>query len=238
MMAKHSRIGIFLGIALIWSFIWFSQKHQLSDFFNSISPLVVLAFGLIPTFGLLIGSAIINPQLPKKEMSLLGGQPALALLIFCTPLIGLSLFGVTNSFDIQPNLFGVLIGLFTLTYALMEEIGWRGYLQEEFMGKNQKWMGYIFIGVCWYLWHWYFLRSGNDPKLIMLPILIAASLGIGEIAKSTKSVLICGAVHGLVNILLIYPIIANQLSSTAKIGILGLCLLIWIPLIRKIEKQH
>ena len=136
------------------------------------------------------------------------------------------------------NLFGAFIGIFTLIYAFLEEYGWRGYLQEELLNNFNKWIAYIIVGVIWYIWHWYFLRGGNDGKIIMIPILIAASVGIGEIAKLTKSIMICAALHGIVNILIIYSIISNQLSSIQKIIILVICLAIWIPLIRKLGKQN
>ena len=65
----------------------------------------------------------------------------------------------------------------------------------------------------------------------MLPILIGASIGIGEIARTTKAILICGAVHALVNMLIIYSLIAKNITENAKLTTLITCLIIWIPLI-------
>ena len=70
----------------------------------------------------------------------------------------------------------------------------------------------------------------------MLPILIGASIGIGEVSKSTKSLLVCTALHGIVNILIIYRVISTQLSNLEKGLILGICLAIWIPLIKNLVK--
>jgi len=176
--------------------------------------------------------------LDKKETSIAGINLNYSVIIVSIPILCLTIIGVENIFGIQMNLFGAFIGVFTMIYAFLEEYGWRGYLQEELMPKFNKWIVYAIIGITWYLWHWYFLREGNDAKLFMIPILIAASIGIGEIAKSTKSILICTALHGIVNILLIYSIISNQLSSLQKAIILVICLAIWIPLIRKLEKQN
>ena len=235
---KTYRIGGFLTISLVWSLLWFSQKHILHDFFGKQPSLLILLFGLIPTIGLLIGSYSMRKRLTDIETSILGKNSKLSILIMSIPIICLLIIGVENSHKIQPNLFGLLIGMFTVTYAVFEEIGWRGYLQEEFKEKNIKWVGYLFIGIVWYLWHWYFLREGNNPRLIMIPILIGSSIGLGEVARITKSILICGSIHSLVNITIIYSLIANNISNREKLIIFTICLLIWIPLIVKINKSN
>ena len=233
-----TRIVIFIGIALIWSFIWVSQRHLLNNFISNTQSIAVLFLGLIPTFGLIIGSFLFRKKLEKKEVSIAGSNLSYSLVIIGIPIICLTIIGVDNIFEIQKNLFGAFIGAFTMLYAFLEEYGWRGYLQEELLNKFNKWIVYFIVGIIWYAWHWYFLREGNDAKLIMIPILIAASVGIGEIAKLTKSIMICGAVHGIVNILIIYSIIANHLTSLQKIIILAICLAFWIPLIMKLGKQN
>jgi len=233
-----TRIGIFIGIALIWSYVWFNQRHLLNNIIDDSQSIRVLFFGLVPTLGLVIGSLLFRQKLKKKKVSIAGTNLKYSIIILSIPILCLTLIGVENMFGIQTNLFGAFIGIFTMTYAFLEEYGWRGYLQEELLNNFNKWIVYIIIGLIWYTWHWYFLREGNDAKLIMIPILIAASIGIGEIAKMTKSIIVCAAVHGIVNILIIYSIISNQLSSIQKILILVTCLAIWIPLIRKLEKQN
>ena len=235
---SNTRIGIFIGITLVWSFTWFSQNHLLNNFIGNNPSFAILFLGLVPALGLFIGSLLLRQRIDKKETSIAGINLSYSVVIISIPILCLTIFGVENNFGIQMNLFGAFIGVFTMIYAFLEEYGWRGYLQEELMPKFNKWIAYAIIGITWYIWHWYFLREGNDAKLIMIPILIAASIGIGEIAKSTKSILICTALHGIVNILLIYSIISNQLSSLQKVIILVICLAIWIPLIRKLEKQN
>jgi len=234
---KSTRISIFLSVSLLWSLLWFSQKHLISSYFGTIQPVAFILLGLIPTFGLLIGGFIMRNKLSHVSITIKGRQPILSLIIFCIPIICLSIIGVDNNFNIQPNLFGALIGTFTLLYATLEEYGWRGYLQQEFMNSSQKWFGYIFIGLVWYIWHWYFLRSSHNPKLIMIPILIISSIGIGEVARITRSILICGALHGLVNILFIYSIVSKSLSDLEKIIIIFICISIWIPLIIRIGNK-
>jgi len=232
------RSGFFVGIALIWSLIWVSQKSLLNNFFETIPQITILLFGLVPTLGLLIGSFILRRKMDNPNNSLTGGKPFYSLIVVSIPILCLSIIGIKNIFGIQENLFGIMIGIFTLTYAFLEEYGWRGYLQEDFEGRYNKWLVYVIIGLIWYLWHWYFLREGNNPQIIMIPILIAASVGIGEISKSTKSILICAAVHGIANILFIFGMISNNLSTPNKIIILFACLAVWIPIIIKIEREN
>lgn len=234
---KNTNIGIFIGIALIWSLIWVTQRHLVFDLIDNQRSFFFLFLGLIPTFGLVVGSFFLRRNFKKSAISLFGKSASYSVLILVLPILCLTIVGVDNSLAIQNNLFGLIIGTFTMFYAFLEEYGWRGYLQPALSTKFNKWTTYIIIGFVWYLWHWYFLRSDHNPKLIMLPILIGASAGIGEIGKTTKSLLICTALHGIANILFIYGMIANQLSLQEKGGILVLCLLIWIPLIKKLEKQ-
>lgn len=229
------RLTIFIAIALLWSFLWFSQRSQFNEWFEKLPSFTILFLGLIPTLGLLIAGAFLRSRSPSITNSLTGGQLLPAVLIVSIPILCLVGIGVPNSFGVQENVFGLFIGSFTLLYALLEEYGWRGYLQEELIAKYSKWTTYIVVGLIWYLWHWFFLRPGNDPKWIMIPILIGASAGIGEISRMTKSILICAAFHGIANILFIYPIIARQLTGPEKLIVLAVCLLTWIPILRTIK---
>ncbi len=235
---KINRLIIFLVISLTWSFLWFTNKKLVFQYIEKIPSLQFYFLGIIPVIGILIPALVLRQKQPSNKMSLTGNSFFESLLIASIPILILTIIGVPNDIGFQPKLFGFIIGSFTMIYALFEEFGWRGYLQEELFEKYNKWLAYIIIGVIWYLWHWYFFREENDPKLIMIPILILASVGIGEVAKSTKSILICGALHGLVNILLIYGVIAENMTDQEKIILLIVSLIIWIPIIKKIEKKN
>jgi len=173
-----------------------------------------------------------------KKISLFGTSPMLSLVIASLAPIGLCIIGVANDFGMQDNLFGMYIGVGVMLYAFCEEIGWRGYLQEELFNDKNKWIGYAFIGAMWYLWHWYFMREGGGPAWNMLPILIAGSAGIGEIARMTRSMVVCGVIHGYANIAMMYPLVTNGISATEKYVLLGVCILISIILIKGMEKIH
>lgn len=234
----NKRLITFLFIALTWSLVWFLNKNVVLDLVQTISSLTYYFLGIIPAIGLLVAGLITRHKQPQNEMTVLGNSPLKSGIIVSIPIIGLTILGVENTLGLSPHLFGLVIGAFTMLYAFLEEFGWRGYLQAELKQKYSKWMTYLIVAFFWYLWHWYFLRTGNDPRWIMLPILIGASAGIGEVANSTKSILICGALHGLVNILVIYGVIAQQLSTQDKVIILAVTLIVWIPLLRGMGKTQ
>ena len=137
---SNTRIGIFIGITLIWSFIWFSQRHLLKNFMDNIPSFAVLFLGLVPALGLFIGSLLLRQRLDKKETSIAGINLNYSAVIVSIPVLCLTIIGVENIFGIQMNLFGAFIGVFTMIYAFLEEYGWRGYLQEELMPKFNKWI--------------------------------------------------------------------------------------------------
>ncbi len=65
---------------------------------------------------------------------------------------------------------------------------------------------------------------------------IAASAGIGELARSTRSILFCGSVHALGNITAMFGLIAKNLSGSNKLIIVGICIAVWVPIIRRFIK--
>ena len=237
MKKSTNRLIVFLTIALVWSLVWVTNKESVFKYVREIPSLPFYFLGIIPVIGVLIGSLITRKQLPGNEMSLGGKDNLKACIIVAVPIACLSVVGLPNDLGIQPNLFALIMSCFTMLYAVLEEFGWRGYLQEELIRKYNKWLTYTVVGLIWYLWHWYFFREGGNPRLVMIPILIFASFGIGEVAKGTKSILICGALHGLVNILLIYGLIALNISNQEKLIILIVSLVVWIPVIRQIDKK-
>jgi len=234
---KHQRIAFFILIGLGWSLLWFSQKHHLDDFRDRIPLVFSFLFSLVPTLGLVASGLFLRTKMEEKKIAVLGSNHQIISAVLLTPVLCLTALGVQNELGVQEHLFGLLMGLFVLLYAFGEEIGWRGYMQEEFFAEKSKWLHFAVIGTGWWLWHWFFLRPGGDPKLIMWPLLILASAGIGEVAIKTRSVLICVALHALGNILFIYPIVANGLSQTEKLITLCICLVVWIPAVLKLSKE-
>ena len=111
-----------------------------------------------------------------------------------------------------------------LLYGLLEEIGWRGFLQRE-LKPLPDFLNILLVATLWFIWHLNFdLTSSN---LLFFAILILGSWGIGKVADSTHSLLAVSAFHSLNNF---FPAM-----DTIKTILLITLLLIWVIslLIRK-----
>lgn len=245
------RITLFSLIVLTWSFIYFvlrpistaEMHHSATTEATDLQLLTVkyLMIAWIPAIGLFIGGLIFRRYLPSNErqtISLFGGNAKWSLLIAATPIVCLTAFGIPNTFGFQANVFGFILGMIVLVYAFLEEYGWRGYLNEEIQTSNE-WIKYGIIGTIWFVWHWDFLQG--DTSLVknvgMCLGLIGASAGIGQIAEKTKSIVVCGAVHALGNIGLMFGLITQNVSFQNRLIIIGVSIGIWVWIFKMWEKE-
>jgi len=84
-----------------------------------------------------------------------------------------------------------------LMYGLLEEIGWRGFLQRELKPLPEV-LNILIVATLWFIWHLNFeLTSAN---LLFFAILVLGSWGIGKVADSTHSLLAVSAFHSLNNL--------------------------------------
>ncbi|PUV25236.1 CPBP family intramembrane glutamic endopeptidase [Sphingobacterium athyrii] len=111
-----------------------------------------------------------------------------------------------------------------LIYGLLEEIGWRGFLYQEFKALKPLY-NILLLSVLWFLWH---LNFDFTPiQISFFVILVLGSWGIGKVADSTGSLIAVSAFHSLNNF---FP------NMNTKSGpILGILLAVWAVslLIRK-----
>lgn len=97
--------------------------------------------------------------------------------------------------------------LYSLIFALGEEYGWRGYLQQKWAPKNNI-KGFIAIGIIWGLWHLPAILQGhNYPEypilggFILMPILCTLFSIVFGIAMNRKNVIWIAIIfHGALNI--------------------------------------
>ncbi len=81
-------------------------------------------------------------------------------------------------------------------YSLLEEVGWRVYLQGELKDMNPPLRVFV-IGTMWFLWH---ITVGfNLASLAFYGVLLFGSWGIGNIARDTRSLIACACFHTLFN---------------------------------------
>ena len=234
------RIVVFYIIAISLSnifrfdlFGWYAVSDNLPAF-------TLVLFSPLGAIGVIIG-AIISIYLLKKKrktnMSILGTSKKLSILMSLVPIILMLIIGVTNSKGINTHYFGLIGAIATLIYCFAEEIGWRGYLEDELWEKKPL-IKYTIIGFLWYLWHLSFINNFSIlSNLQFLGILILGSWGIGQVARKTKSIIACTCFHLLINIMMFNPIIKNGITVSSKLIILFVSIGIWIFVLGMWEKN-
>ena len=236
------RIMIFLILAITISNIFRFDIFELETELKQLSTwLFILISVLLEGSGVIIGALVAIFLLRKKrktEISLFGTSKSKSILMSVVPIIILTVIGVTNEYAMNVHLYGFIAVVGTLIYCIMEEYGWRGYLQEE-LKAIKPWQKYFGIGFLWYLWHLTFLTEATiGDNLFFLGMMIFGSWGIGQVAESTKSIIASACFHLIIQIMMFNALIRNGIDGTEKIIILVTSVTIWMLIIKKWEKQN
>jgi membrane protease YdiL (CAAX protease family) len=236
------RIVIFFIIATLISNIF---RFDIFEFKSELKKLPTWIFiftnVLLEGSGVIIGALIIIPFLKKErntEISLYGTSKSKSLIMVTIPIIILTIIGVKNDFGMDYHIYGLIAVIGTFLYCIMEEYGWRGYLQEE-LKILKPWKKYLIIGFIWYLWHLTFLTKASvGDNLFFLGMMILGSWGIGQVAESTKSIIASACFHMIIQIMMFNALIKDGIDGTEKIVILGVSIAIWFLIIKKWEKEN
>jgi len=191
--------------------------------------------------GLLIG-ALISLYLLKKErnlsFSLFGTSWKWSLIMLSIPIILLAIFGVQNENGLNAHYYGLIGGIGTLIYCFCEEIGWRGYLQDE-LKSTKEWQRVLVIGFLWYFWHLSFISNQNLIENIQfLGWMILGSWGLGKVIDSTKSIIAATCFHMIINIMMFNGKMTNGIDGSSKLLILGISIFLWILILIIWGKQE
>lgn len=235
------RIILFLLIAIIISNIFrfdvFDLKSELEKLPTWIYILTIL---FLEGSGVFIGALIAIYFLKKhrkSEITFFGTSKSKSVIMAVIPILMLTIIGVKNKFEIDSHIYGFIAIIGTLLYCIMEEYGWRGYLQEE-LKTLKSWQKYLIIGFIWYIWHLTFLTKATvGDNFFFLAMMIFGSWGIGQVAESTKSILACACFHLIIQIMMFNALIKNGIDGTEKLIILGVSVLLWFLIIKKWEKE-
>jgi membrane protease YdiL (CAAX protease family) len=236
------RILIFFIIATsisnVFRFDIFEFRPELEKLPNWI---FILTTFLLSGSGVIIGAIIIIPFLKKQrktEISLFGTSKSKSLIMAVIPIIIVTIVGVKNDFEIDAHLYGFIAITGTLLYCIMEEYGWRGYLQEE-LKSFKAWQKYLAIGFIWYLWHLTFLTNATvGDNLFFLAMIIFGSWGIGQVVESTKSIIAGACFHLIIQIMMFNSFIKNGIDGTEKLLILGVSVVLLYVVVKKWEKEQ
>lgn len=235
------RILLFLLIAITISNIFRFDVFELKSELEKLPTWIyILTSILLEGSGVIIGALLIIPFLKKQrktEISLFGTSKTKSLLMASIPILVLVVNGVKNDFEMNNHIYGLVASIGTILYCIMEEYGWRGYLQEE-LKELKPWKKYLIIGFIWYLWHLTFLTKASlGDNLFFLGMMILGSWGIGQVAESTKSILASACFHMIIQIMMLNALIKDGIDGTEKIIILGISIVIWFVIIKKWEKE-
>ena len=239
---NFKRIFIFLVIAISLSNIFRFDIFGIKEILEILPTWIyLLSVILLEGSGVFIG-ALIAIYLLRKErktkISFFGTSKRKGLLMSVIPIALLTIIGVKNDYEINTNLYGLIVVMGSLIYCVMEEFGWRGYLQEELKDiKPVK--RYLIIGFVWYLWHLTFLTEATiSENLFFLGMLLFGSWGIGQVAESTKSILASACFHLIIQIMMFNSLIKNGLDGTQKLIILGVSVFLWILILKKWQNKY
>ncbi len=231
---KWLRIAVYYAIALALSYLarvyW--RTSDLTD--AALGPWGLyrhLFSGVGPFIGAIAVWTVFRPE---RRMSFGGTFPPMGVAMLAVPALVMGAMGVGNGFDVDPHLFGVQIGIWIVLYAVLEETGWRGYLQGEFADRP-KLLRYAVVGVFWYAWHLTFLLGNNSvaTELTNLGFIILASIGIGFVADRTHSILAAAAFHIIGNILLTsVEFRAFMPDPGVRMKVVLICVGVWLVMLR------
>ena len=99
-----------------------------------------LSTGLGPIIGALVAMAIFKR---KTEYTIAGKSVWKSIATIAVPCL---VFGIIGGLDTA------IICFMAFAYGLLEEYGWRGFLQNELKGLP-VWQYVLIITVMWFLWH-------------------------------------------------------------------------------------
>jgi hypothetical protein len=155
------------------------------------------------------------------------GPVAVNLLFWLLPVLAFGVLGFHNTFGLDPHLYGLLYGGINAVYVLMEESGWRGFLQNSFQPLSPT-RRYLFTGLIWWLWH---TRFQHVFDWTVFPLVIVASaFGLGKMADTYRSYMVTAGLH-----LLIVLTTNTSGNTSAKIGASLLCIVSWVLLARRLK---
>lgn len=238
---EKSRVLIFLLIAFCVSNIFRFNLFHLNEILEKNSEWsYLITQGILEGSGIFI-AGIVGLYLLKKQrpidISFFGTSKTKSILMALVPTVLLIAIGVQNNYEINIHLYGLIAAFGSFIYCIMEEYGWRGYLQEEFKFLKPL-VRFLLIGFIWYAWHLSFLTEATlIDNLFFLGMLILGSWGIGKIAELTNSILACSCFHLIVNIFMYNHFFNNAFSGNSKLIILLVSIVLWILILIKWKKD-
>jgi len=232
---KWVRIAFYYVIALSTSFIFRLNVLNL-DFDKSIySDLII---GLLGAFGPFLAGLFMRNSVKsnKYKISFLGFFKWKSVALILIPAICFGFFGAKNGL-MNSHLFGLLLGLYIVIYGILEETGWRGYLQQEFI-ELKPILKYLIVACFWYTWHLTFLgKTTFVNELVIFAILFGSSIGIGIVADRTQSIIYASCFHIIGNIVAFSSEISTYFPINFRLITISVSLIIWMIAFQNLKED-
>ncbi|WP_433778174.1 CPBP family intramembrane glutamic endopeptidase [Flavobacterium anhuiense] len=185
--------------------------------------LVILLRGVGPALGALAAIKIFSLHNPMSLKGIYKNAIVPFVIYWLLPAVL-----IAGAYYVTIGKFPILLMFTVLAYGLLEEIGWRGFLQEQLKSLS-KFTSILIIAVLWFAWH---LNLETTPSnMIFLGIIFFGTWGIGKVYSSTGSLLAVAGVHSLNNFF------RNGLHET-ELVLIVILLVIWIGFIILYNRKY
>jgi hypothetical protein len=231
---KWYSIVVFYIIAISSSFLFRLELIQIPLNSSIYSTFITGWLGAMgPFLGGLLMMYVIKPSDRRMTFTGLFRWKSIALIMI--PAICLGFFGANNKDSLNPHLFGFLLGLYIAIYGILEETGWRGYLQDE-LREFKPIFKYFIVACFWYTWHLTFLgKTTILNEFAIFFILWASSVGIGIMADRTQSIIYASCFHIIGNIFSFSSEITSHITLNTRVITIIISLTIWLLAFRKLK---
>lgn len=226
-----ARVALFVVAATALSYPF---RHRSVEWYTALDPILGLPVlqAALEGAGPFVAAAVLTLGFRRqwRPVSFVGSSAARAGQMMAVPPVVFAAIGLPNGEGLSPHLYGLLAGLLVLGYCILEEVGWRGYLQNA-LGALPELYRFGIVGLLWYGWHLSFLSPGATlaREFVFLVTLVVGSLGLGKVAADTRSVLAAAGFHFLINVLFLSSVVS--VPFTRKLLLVGGCLVLWAPIL-------
>jgi membrane protease YdiL (CAAX protease family) len=189
--------------------------------------------GIGPAVGFIVMRYVLHSRVPRTTTFWGIDRRASLVAALVIPLC-LAFVGTENNAGLDAFSYGLLGGLTLILYALGEEFGWRGYLQQALSPLTLP-VRIVAIGTIWYLWHLNFLNP-NIPVSSHISLYVAVVLGswgLMKITDGTRSILFAAAVHLSFNLFA-----DSQLNGSKRLIVICIAAAVWTGLIIALGRKN
>lgn len=221
---NYKPVIVFYVLACVFSWPFFFWRDVYTEDWNSIKLHYVIKTSLImwgPGISAILCWFLFKGNV-KKTTSFFGTSIIKSLLFWGIPLVALIVLGLKDNELEYSHIFPLQILIGSFIYTLGEELGWRGFLQDQLVDLP-KWKRYLLIGVLWELWHFTTRTlSGSIIAGILRPLLFiiplsALSFLYGESVNKSKSLVVAVTLHSWLNIIFEFPQTNTYIVLSASI---------------------